>query len=224
MRKKIMKKIINKYEPHYLITLVLIFLILLFSILPILPYSVYIGLEDRRIPIYKTQVHVYYAYFFDLIENGNVLSFIYAFGMIAFYVSSFIASIYILLGDKRNTKIWLVILSLSHILGIITFSYISIFSTISICFTLSIYIIDLVIDKRMMKLNSHDQELLINMGKAIREKRIDMNLTQQQLADKVYVSRSLIAKIETGSYVPNERLINDLSDILDIDLKPIILE
>ena len=212
----------NKYEAHYIITLFVMLLILLLSIVPILPISVYIGTIDKRIPIYQTQVNVYYAYFFTLIENGNVQSFIYAFGILAFYVSALIAIIYLFLGDKKNTKIWLLICSLSHVLGIISLSYISIFSTISLTITLSLLIIDYYFDRRNRlyeyALLNHKHELMKQLGNVIKEARIEKGLTQQELADKVFVSRTLIAKTESGSYLPNKKIIEDLSIILEISL------
>jgi len=212
----------NKYEIHYLVTLLILFLILFLSILPILPISVYVGLEDRRIPLYETQVQTYYSYLISSIESGTVVSFICAFGMIAFYVTSFITIIYILLADKRNTKIWLLICALSHILGIVTLSYISIFSTISFTLTTSLFIIDYYLDhQRSIK----DSALLINkrqelneLGQKIKDRRIEKGLTQQALADKVFVSRTLIAKIESGSYLANDNLLKDISIVLDIEL------
>ena len=212
----------NKYENHYLVTLLILFLILFLSILPILPISVYVGLEDRRIPLYETQVQTYYSYLFSSIETGTVLSFLYAFGMIAFYVSSFGSVIYILLADKKNAKIWLLICALSHILGIVTLSYISIFSTISFTLTISLLIVDYYFDHQRSvsekALLENKRKQLNRLGQIIKERRIEKGLTQQALADKVFVSRTLIAKIENGSYLVNDDLLKNISIVLGVEL------
>ena len=58
----------------------------------------------------------------------------------------------------------------------------------------------------------------MNLGNKIKQRRVLLQLTQQELADKVFVSRTLIAKTESGSYLPNKKIIEDLSIILEISL------
>lgn len=41
-------------------------------------------------------------------------------------------------------------------------------------------------------------DLLVN----VRNRRLELGLTQQQLADKIGISRNSISSIETGQYIP----------------------
>lgn len=51
----------------------------------------------------------------------------------------------------------------------------------------------------------------------LKKLRMSMGLTQQQLADKLYISRSLIAKWEQGRSVPQEDMLQMLVDFFDVD-------
>ena len=41
------------------------------------------------------------------------------------------------------------------------------------------------------------------MKNSVKEERLKMNITQQELADKLNVSRQTIFAIETGKYIPS---------------------
>ena len=212
----------EEYKTHYLITLAVTIFALVLSVLPILPISVYLGLEGKKIPIYTTQVDAYYLYFYSLLIKGEVSSFFFALGMIGFYVSAFLVVLFIFLADYRKVKTCLVVCSISHILGIVTLSYISIFSTICLTAFLSLFIVDFSIDQNSKLKNQsaleRKRELMVFLGQKIREGRNNKGLTQQQLADKIFVSRSLITKFEIGTNMPSEKQLEDLSIVLDIDL------
>ena len=216
----------NKYEDdgykvHYLVTLAILILMIITSILPILPISVYLGLEDKRIPIYQTQVDVYYSYFFDLLGKGEVSSFFLALGMISFYVSALLTIVFIFLAEYRKAKVTSIISCLSHVLGLLTLSYISIFSTICLSICLALFIVDYSIDRNNKMKNEsaleRKKELMTTIGQKIKDARINKEMTQQELADKIYVSRSLIARFETGTHMPSEKQLEDLSLVLDVD-------
>lgn len=59
----------------------------------------------------------------------------------------------------------------------------------------------------------------------LKQLRLDKGLTQQELADSIYISRSMIAKYESGAAVPTIETIENLSaffkvrvsDLLDLD-------
>lgn len=58
----------------------------------------------------------------------------------------------------------------------------------------------------------------IKIGKFIRECRKNKNLTQKQLADKLFVEPKTISKWETGNGLPDVSLMKDLCNELDISL------
>lgn len=52
----------------------------------------------------------------------------------------------------------------------------------------------------------------------VREKRKEQHLTQEQLANKVGVTRKTIVSLEKGSYVPSLLLAIDLANALNIKI------
>ncbi len=60
------------------------------------------------------------------------------------------------------------------------------------------------------------------IGKLIKEKRIAKNMTQEELAKKLYVSNKTISKWETGKGIPSIDLLMPISETLDIELKTLL--
>ncbi len=63
----------------------------------------------------------------------------------------------------------------------------------------------------------------MNIGENIKALREKSNLTQQELADKIEVSRGMVAQIERGSKIPTLILANAIAKALDCSLDEIIL-
>lgn len=61
------------------------------------------------------------------------------------------------------------------------------------------------------------------IGKLISKKRKELNLTQKELADKLYVTDKTISRWETGVYMPDLSNIIVLSDILGISTYELLL-
>ena len=59
-------------------------------------------------------------------------------------------------------------------------------------------------------------------GKTIKELRIKQNLTQQQLADKLFVSSKTISKWETEKGFPDVSLLEPLAKVLNISVSELI--
>ena len=59
----------------------------------------------------------------------------------------------------------------------------------------------------------------MDISEIIREARIKKGITQQELADYVYVTRQTISKWELGKSVPDEASLNLLCQCLEIDTK-----
>ena len=59
----------------------------------------------------------------------------------------------------------------------------------------------------------------MELSEIIKEARLEKGMTQQELADRVYVTRQTISKWELGKSVPDEVSLNLLYQCLDIDKK-----
>lgn len=55
----------------------------------------------------------------------------------------------------------------------------------------------------------------MEIGEKIKSARKDKRMTQQTLADKMNVSKSTVSKWESGTNMPNVKMITDIADILD---------
>lgn len=58
----------------------------------------------------------------------------------------------------------------------------------------------------------------------VREKRKEQHLTQEDLANKVGVTRKTILSLEKGSYIPSLLLAMDLASALNIKIDQLFLE
>jgi len=63
------------------------------------------------------------------------------------------------------------------------------------------------------------KDILIIVGENIREKRIKLNLTQDQLAYEAGVTREFVNKVETGKYNISLRNLAKLASVLNTDVK-----
>ena len=58
-------------------------------------------------------------------------------------------------------------------------------------------------------------------GQKIAELRIGANLTQEQLAEKLYITRELVSKWETGKRNPDYKMILKIAKIFNIEVEDI---
>ena len=56
----------------------------------------------------------------------------------------------------------------------------------------------------------------------IREKRIGKGLTQQQLAEKIFVTRQAVSRYETGERTPDLFTLQKLAEILDTTIDQLL--
>ena len=57
----------------------------------------------------------------------------------------------------------------------------------------------------------------LDVGEKIKNLRTDKGLTQDELAERLNVSRTLVCKWETGSRLPAYNNVEELSTIFDVD-------
>lgn len=62
----------------------------------------------------------------------------------------------------------------------------------------------------------------IEIGKYIKKKRIEMHLTQKEVADKLNMSFQAVSKWETGTTLPDTTILLDLSDVLEVTVDQIL--
>ena len=63
----------------------------------------------------------------------------------------------------------------------------------------------------------------IKIGKSISEKRKEINLTQEQLAEKLNISKNAVSKWERGLNLPDVSIMQDLCKILNITLNELFI-
>lgn len=63
---------------------------------------------------------------------------------------------------------------------------------------------------------------LVKIGAFLKELRKEKNITQEELADKMGVSRRTVSRWETGSNMPDMDILIDISDFYDVDLREIL--
>lgn len=64
--------------------------------------------------------------------------------------------------------------------------------------------------------------MAMTFADTLRELRIKQNLSQQQLANKLFVSRSSVAHWETGRHIPDAVLLSRIAQVLGIDISVLI--
>ena len=62
----------------------------------------------------------------------------------------------------------------------------------------------------------------IEIGKYIKRKRIEMHLTQKDLAESLQISFQAVSKWETGSTLPDTSILLALSDVLEVTVDQIL--
>ena len=60
------------------------------------------------------------------------------------------------------------------------------------------------------------------IGEFLKELRREKNMTQEQLAEKFYVSGRTVSRWETGSNMPDLGILVELADFYDVDIREII--
>lgn len=60
------------------------------------------------------------------------------------------------------------------------------------------------------------------IGKFIKDKRLELKMTQKDLADKLGISDRAISKWENGRGVPDVSLLSDLSKVLDVTINDLL--
>ncbi len=63
---------------------------------------------------------------------------------------------------------------------------------------------------------AHINSIMLDIGVTLRARRRALNITAEQLAEKIGVERTYISKIENKGYIPSQAVMNKIADILNI--------
>jgi transcriptional regulator with XRE-family HTH domain len=63
---------------------------------------------------------------------------------------------------------------------------------------------------------------LVKTGAFLKELRKEKNITQEELAERIGVSRRTVSRWETGSNMPDMDVLIDISDFYEVDLREIL--
>ena len=76
---------------------------------------------------------------------------------------------------------------------------------------------------RMLECRQEEQEKAhMDFAEKLKTLRKDSGLTQQEVADKIYVSRSLYAKYESGLSVPNKETLQKMALLFNTGVNDLI--
>lgn len=62
----------------------------------------------------------------------------------------------------------------------------------------------------------------MTIGEFLKEKRIENDLTQQNLADAIHVDRSLISRIENNEFKPRKEMLINICSLLNIEYNELV--
>jgi len=71
---------------------------------------------------------------------------------------------------------------------------------------------------KVKKAFEEETEIIPNYGSIIKERRIELGLTQEELAKKINEKKSLISKIEKEEILPDEKILKKLEKFLKVKL------
>lgn len=198
----------EKIEKYHIVLLSIILLFMSLSFFRITPYWI------KKESSYLLHFTTYYLYFFELIRLAKFIPMIIAISMLCYYVFSFTTIILIVLRKTSKAIMFFTIASLSLVIGVFSFSRISSYSIfVSVIYNVML-IIYLYKNKRegnTLNMNNRKNNERMIIGSNIKKKRNEIGLTQQEIADKLYISRSLVAKVEAGNAMLDEKQMLNLS-------------
>ncbi len=215
-----------KLDYVKIFTISVVIIVLVLSFLPINPYEYYSGEvepETRKaiyITIYKPFYTIVINYSRDILL---FVPFLMTLAFFVYYIGSLLAIIYLLFDKNKEFLIFLVVSTLCMIPYAATLSYVSIFALV----TIIVYIVLIVINalnyrntqlKTNSKLEAAERALNNNIAKNIRTRRKQLGFTQQTLAEKSYLSRTLISKIESAKVRITDEHLDKISKSLDTDI------
>lgn len=96
----------------------------------------------------------------------------------------------------------------------------------SICIILDLELDELLDGKRKSIVKEKSKERLIKnnklIGLTIYNRRVELGISQYDLGNKVYLTRTAICRLEKGDYYPSLSVLIDICDVLDLKIEDVI--
>lgn len=212
------------YQVVNVVTLIATLSLLLLSFLQVSPSWKYIG--DNVYsgnPTYSLSFYYYFLQIRECFSTRDILSIFCGITIILFYIALFTCIVSVVFKWDWLTFISLLFVILCNILSITSLiNPVVVFSAFSLIACLLLVVINILFNKTFVAVinsvsNSFKKQKMIQIGNNIKRERSNKNLTQEELANKVYVSRTLITKFESGERMPSEDQIESIAEALKID-------
>lgn len=215
----------TKVDYVKIVSLFLVIVVLVLSFLPICPYESFTGEFEpvTRKAIYVTTYKPFYSILTKFSRDILMIGpFLMVFSFFGFYIASIVALVFLLFSKDKLFLAFLGVATVCMTPYIFLLLYISLFALITVLAYIVVFIIN-VADKKIKSSNAiekeeehkrHTNKIIANN---IRAKRKSLYLTQEQLAEKSFLSRSLISKIESAKvYISDDHLLR-ISQALGVD-------
>ena len=220
-----MKNVLKNYSLHSLVAIILIVLFILLSFLPILPVWSYVETDERFKVIYILKYHAYYEGLTIFAKPKDFLSYLFTISFFGSYIFLGLSLVFAIINKKYMHIITLFIDSCLFFIVSFSNNKASNFAAIAFVATLFLVILNLLCELQIRKNSVRSEvdvdEHSLKIGEMIKEKRKELHLTQQELSNRTNISRSLIAKFETGNAQPSDRQLKAFSNALDLDFSTI---
>lgn len=197
---------------------------LTFIILLIIFIMTFVPVLEAKIPYingFEVQYEVHhYSLFSLLFSNYQMMTTMFFVRIILFYallIASFIANIF----DKKLITDLLIELTSLMAISLNYLDCISVFSSIIFITLTFFYLIKLLFDTSLI--NDMSDERRIDFMNKLRTLRLEKELSQRELSALIPISRSNIAKYESGLAFPSIEDIDILSDFFGTDLEDIYI-
>lgn len=218
-----MTKTIIRYRKYFITALLVA--VLVTSFIPFNRFEVYSGAKDAITgrPIYTYEYRSFFIRLFHYITDVRYESFLFASCIIIFYLATLLSLLYLLFNKRIRFLIALLLNVVCMITLAFTGSYISMYSLVVavICFVLMLLDLLLFIiwnDKTKKKEIAIKRAENEKIAQTIRTKRKECGLTQKDLAEKAFISRSLLSKIESGSVTIGDNHLKNIAIALGVDV------
>ena len=226
-----------KIRLHYVISLFVLVVLVVLTFLPIIPVENFIIDFESHALIPYYEYHPFFTIFIIYANGIGAIAFWLGASVIFYYLFTFLVVLFAIIGKRLWSKLFLLLATLSMIPTIFNESFANIhrvsIGTYNESFArtpaiiiagayLAILLLDMIADcyyARTIDKKAYlkKKEEMMRVGTLIKDKRKEAGLTQQQLADHIFVSRSLITKYEAGQLFPNRKTCESLSSELNID-------
>lgn len=211
----------KKIRINYLITIALLLIAITMTFVPVIKYGQSVPNGDGT---FTSVTHYYSLVWFvfqlNIIDGLSARNAFMLITIILFYMSSILVIIFIFINKNYLVNIFLIVSAL-FLIPSIGYWYTLPFCIAGSAAYILMSFVNIFIDYRNKDMKKNSAK---GIGKNIKRYRINSHLTQEDLAKKIYVSRSLIAKFESGSATPNEYQIENIAKELNISVDDLLIK